>query len=175
MVVLACSGLWTTLVRPIVLYVFLFNQLQNSYAAIIITEMICDFKWDFTPFQKSAVQDSFMDKQNKNKKSPILRKLKFPSGIKLSDFEAYKVDFCKQWYLPYNFYIERRMRKLLTATFKSLWTQHRNLLLFNDGFLVDLFWTKTLSLFLTSRIGILFPNLFWPPVIKIILVMEKNF
>ena len=49
-------------------YVFLFNQLQNSYAAIIITEMICDFKWDFTMFQKSAVQDSFMHKQNKNKK-----------------------------------------------------------------------------------------------------------
>lgn len=100
MVVLACSGVWTTLVRPIVLYVFLLNQLQNSYAAIIIAEMICDFKWDFRvefiTFQKSAVQDSFMDKQNKNKKSPILRKLKFPSGSKLSDFEAYKVDFFKQ-------------------------------------------------------------------------------
>ena len=75
---------------------FPIQPMQNSYAATIITEMICDFKWDFTPFQKSAVQDSFMDKQNKNKKSPILRKLKFPSGSKLSDFEAYKVDFCKQ-------------------------------------------------------------------------------
>ena len=62
-----------------ILYVFLFNQLQNIYAANI-TEMIFDFEWDFrfkfTTFQKSAVKNLFMHKQNKNKKSPILRKSK---------------------------------------------------------------------------------------------------
>ena len=62
-----------------ILYVLLFNQLQNIYAGNI-TEMIFDFEWDFrvefTTFQKSAVKNSFMHKQNKNKKITNTEKVK---------------------------------------------------------------------------------------------------